>query len=149
MAKGIPHLDEGEILWLDRFRKAGNPHYFMRTRSGWTKDHATKIWSSQSAQRQAKEYFPKWISDVDPNNENVTLLDEHQRGFLKDYKLDFVLRGWSRIWCHDWKEFHREIIENDHEHERINKISKWVSEWLYPEGHILYSEPHEIRWIVG
>lgn len=114
----------------------------------WANDHAKRTWSSRSAQQEAKEYFPEWIVDVDPNNDDITLLDENQRGFLQDYKLDFVCKGWVRIWCHDCQKFHSEITKNDHDHEKIGKTSRWVEEWHCPEGHLLYSEPQEIRWII-
>ncbi len=114
----------------------------------WARAHATKTWCSRTSEQKAKEYFPHWISEINASSTEMTLLDEHQRAFLQPYKLDFIRKGWSQIWCPQCQKLHSKVTENDHNHERTNKTSTWVEEWLCPEEHLLYSENQEIRWII-
>jgi len=113
----------------------------------WSINHAEKTWTSHTPSQQAKEYFSKWIKDLDPNNNDITLLDEHQREFLKAYDLDFIQNGWFKFWCPTCLAWHTEIIESTKDSEHMGKTSKWTNEWFCPKNHLLVSKMQSIRII--
>ncbi|MBT8573490.1 hypothetical protein ICN46_06550 [Polynucleobacter sp. Latsch14-2] len=111
----------------------------------WATHHAKATWTSVTAEQEAKEYFPRWVSVFNQYVDAITFLDKSQRGFLKPYALDFVNKGWFQIYCPNCKEFFHEIKNNDHGKDRLGSTIKWIAEWQCPNGHVLHYKKHEIR----
>ena len=113
----------------------------------WSLSHAKNTWTSNTPSQQAKEYFPKWINDIDVNNNEVCLLDESQRDFLKAYDLDFIQKGWIKFWCPTCQTWHTEIKEIVKDREHVGKTSNWTNEWFCLNGHLLMRKKQSIRII--
>lgn len=115
----------------------------------WVLDHSKSVWSSASLEQQAREFLPVWLEQATyEENDYVTLIDMPMRQVLVPYIYDFYSKGWLSIYCHECKEMHDSLVDNQHGVERIGRTSKWTEEWLCPAGHIVHHKDEEIRLIV-
>lgn len=111
----------------------------------WAKHHAENTWTNQTAVQTAKEYFVKWIKEVDVETDAITLLDKEQQGFLKAYALDFVKKDWHQIYCPHCKILGKKIDVQKFNSKSVDKEISWSDEWRCEQGHILYYEDQLLR----
>ena len=102
--------------------------------------------TSDEAEEQAKNFFPEWVKNADVKNESVTLLDVHQRSYLKPYLLDFIAMRSCEIWCPSCMSSSRSMIEKDREQRSEDKSVKWGEYWVCAVGHLLHFEEKSIRF---
>ena len=115
----------------------------------WMTRHADAVFSSNTAEQQAREYLPQWFRGADLTDESTTLLDRHQREVLQGDCLRFLWSDWAKVWCPTCKNFHSRIKEHDHGWVETGRITLRFDDWHCPEGHLINREkPAEIRWIV-
>jgi hypothetical protein len=112
---------------------------------GWALEHAKNTWTNQTLEQEAKDYFPEWLERVDLETDAVTVLDEGQYEFLKDYYLDFVNKGWHQIYCPDCKKVYREIKIQDPNSKKEGGNISWSIDWRCIQGHSLYAHEQSIR----
>jgi hypothetical protein len=111
----------------------------------WVNHHAENTWTNQTAEQNAKEYFVKWIEDVDLETDAITLLDKEQQSFLKSYALDFLKKDWHQIYCPNCNVLGKKIKTQKFDNESVGKKISWSDEWRCEQGHILYYEDQSIR----
>lgn len=111
----------------------------------WSTNHAKHTWSNQTAEQEAKEYFPDWLEQIDLETEAVTMLDEHQYAFLKDYYEDFVNQGWHQIYCPQCHLLFGQIDRKTHDRKQVGREISWIIDWKCLLGHQLYYHNASIR----
>jgi hypothetical protein len=114
----------------------------------WAKAHAQRVWSSDSGIQSTRHSLPFWIEGAVKEDETVTIPSEEILDVLQPYDEDFIENAVVRLWCPDCKRLHFRVISSTRDDQRIGKRSLWVAEWRCPDGHLVHSEPHEIRWII-
>jgi len=115
----------------------------------WMAKHADRVFSSDTAEQQAREYLPEWFRNADLSDESVTLLDKHQREVLQGDCLRFLWSDWAKVWCPTCKTLHSRIKEHDDGWVKTGRITLHFDDWHCPEGHLINGEkPAEIRWII-
>ena len=102
--------------------------------------------TSVEAEEQAKNHFPEWVRNADLEDETVTLLDGHQRGYLKTWLLDFIAMESCEIWCPTCQSSSRKMIEKDMEQGSECESTEWSEHWVCAEGHLLHFEERRIRF---
>lgn len=116
----------------------------------WASDHSKSVWSSSYLEQQARLYLPIWLENVSYEQDGyVTLLDMPMRHVLVPYAYDFYLKDWLSVYCHQCSMLYNTLIDNDHNHQKVGRTSKWTEEWRCPAGHILHHKEQELRWIVS
>ena len=100
------------------------------------------------AKEQAKKFFPEWVRNANLEDETVTLLDEHQRGYLNSWLLDFIAMESCEIWCSNCKSSSRTMIEKDREQSSEGESAEWSEHWVCAEGHLLHFEEKQIRFFL-
>lgn len=116
--------------------------------ASWAFEHSKAVRSSNKDEQNARELLPLWLSIGNLDRESyVSLLDLPMRHVLVPYLYDFYLHGWVTTYCHQCHADHRELVENNHDHQKRGNTSKWVVEWRCPNGHIVHQEQSELRWI--
>lgn len=104
--------------------------------------------TSVEAEEQAKNHFPEWVRNADFEDESVTLLDEHQRGYLKAWLLDFISTESCEIWCPTCKCSSRTMTEKDEERNAKGESVEWSENWVCAEGHLLHFEAKQVRFFL-
>ena len=104
--------------------------------------------TSVEAEEQAKNHFPEWVRNADLEDETVTLLDEHQRGYLKSWLLDFIAMESCGIWCPTCQSISRKIIEKDREQRSEGESAEWSEHWVCADGHLLHFEKKQMRFFL-
>ena len=102
--------------------------------------------TSDEAEEQAKNFFPEWVKNANLEDETVTLLDEHQRGYLKSWLLDFIAMESCGIWCPTCKSSSRTMVEKDREQTSEGESVEWSEHWVCSEGHLLHFEEKQVRF---
>ena len=114
----------------------------------WAFEHSKDVWSSNKGEQKAREFLPIWLSIENRERDlYFSLLDSSMRHVLMPYLYDFFLKGWVTVYCYQCHQNHNMFIENNFDHQIHGQTSKWVEEWLCPNGHILHHEHSELRWI--
>lgn len=115
----------------------------------WAFEHGNSVWSSDKNEQTARKFLPIWLSLAnDSRDDYFTILDGPMRQVLMPYIYDFYLNGWLSYYCHQCSSHHNKIIENDHDHQSHDGLSKkWIEEWLCPNEHIIHHKNEELRWI--
>ncbi len=111
----------------------------------WALNHAENTWTNQTLEQSAKEYFPKWLEEIDLETQAITILDWSQYGFLKDYYLDFVNKDWHQIYCPECKKIYKKIEMKDSNSKKEGSNISWSIDWRCINGHNLYAHTHSIR----
>lgn len=106
----------------------------------WMQKHAEGVYSSNTAEQQAREYLPDWFSNADLEDESVTLLDKHQREVLQEDCLRFLWSDWAKLWCPTCKTLHSRIKEHDEGWAKTGRITLQFYDWHCPEGHLIRTE---------
>jgi hypothetical protein len=117
--------------------------------TNWMRKHAEGVYSSNTAEQQAREYLPDWFANADLEDESVTLLDEYQREVLQGDCLRFLWSDWAKVWCPTCSQLHSRIKEHDYGWVQTGRITLQFDDWHCPDGHLINKEkPMQIRWIV-
>jgi hypothetical protein len=106
----------------------------------WAAKHAISVGTSDEQREAAKNYFPKWVKNANPDDESVTLLDESMHGSFKDWDLDFIMFGWAKVWCPDCHRFTDVFGGLQAEFQRTQDKLQCVGhspDWVCEEGHAL------------
>ncbi len=112
----------------------------------WAVKHAKNVGHSDEQEEAAKDFFPEWVKNADPNDETVTLLDRSMQRALRNWDLDFVIFGWTRIWCPECQGFTETFERAQQEFQVTQDARKCISylpEWNCEHGHILRKESDE------
>jgi len=136
-------LLDGEVYGEHKFQ--GNFLVDVEKIVLWSKKQAEQTWVNQENIERAKNYFAEWISKADLGNETPTLLDTHQREFLKSHISTFIDMKCFKTYCPSCATFYEEVVEGPKKKSGAGKIIGWTDEYLCPEGHSLYSQEEEIR----
>ncbi|QWD38645.1 hypothetical protein G6671_07975 [Polynucleobacter paneuropaeus] len=111
----------------------------------WSVSHAKRTWTNQTAEQEAKEYFPEWLKRIDLETDAVTLLDKGQYEFLKDYYSDFVDKDWHQIYCPECKTIYKEVDRQTLNKQKTGSELSWTTQWKCILGHNLYRHDNSIR----
>lgn len=111
----------------------------------WSSEHAKNTWTTQTVEQEAKEYFPQWLKSIDLETKAVTILDQGQYGFLKDYYAEFVDKGWHQIYCPQCNVTYKKLIRERLNERGVGKQISWTIEWQCILGHSLYRHDQSIR----
>jgi len=113
------------------------------TMADWMTEHAQRVFSSNIAEQQAREFLPTWLSNADATDDSVTLLDEQQREVLQGDCLRFLWSDWAKLWCPTCKSWHPRIKEHDFGWAQTGKMTLRFDDWHCPAGHLIHKENHE------
>ncbi len=113
----------------------------------WLEHHAGACGTTVVKEEAAKNFLPDWVKNADLSDDTVTILDPHMRNVIKEYDLDFINKGWSKIWCPTCSAFSTSFVDNEHNRQKTGRMSSsWTSEWLCDHGHILQHNDQHIRF---
>jgi hypothetical protein len=115
----------------------------------WMLEHAYNVLSSSKLEQEARIFLPTWFGDVSKEDVGyVTLIDIHMRHVLVPYTLDFYLKNFLKIYCHQCHSYCDKIIDKSSDVVSIGKNRSWVEEWHCPSGHLLHRKSQELRLLI-
>jgi hypothetical protein len=105
---------------------------------------SSTIGGSQES-RVARIALPRWLRSASTDDGKSSYLPPQFVDILDVYVLNFIMNGVADIYCKDCGKKIDYINQNDRNQQGGGPWSEWTSSWRCPEGHLLYTEDHELH----
>lgn len=93
----------------------------------------------------ARRAMPQWLRAADTADGKTSYMPPPFVGVVDVYVLDFVMNGTAIVRCNECERVVDHIDRQERNANTTGPWSEWTASWKCPQGHLLYTEDHELH----